>query len=89
MDILVTLLLSQRLGLPIYSAKKKKSLDTHFKSPLKKKVKKINEAEFKIFPFSSATPFKHMNFSRNGNKRSMELVIKWLSICSKCQEVKL
>jgi hypothetical protein len=42
-------------------------METHFKSPLKK----INGAEFNISHLTSiATPFKYMNFSRNGNKRS-------------------
>jgi hypothetical protein len=47
-------------------------METHLKSPLRKKVKKklmgLNLRFSHLTP--TATPFKHMNFSRNGNKQS-------------------
>jgi hypothetical protein len=55
-------------------------METHFKSPLKKKVKKSMELQLRFSHLTTiATPFKHMNFSRNGNK--------WNSIESKNKRI--
>jgi hypothetical protein len=46
-------------------------METHFKSSMNKKVKKSIKLNLRFLHLTStATPFKHMNFIRNGNKRS-------------------
>jgi hypothetical protein len=46
-------------------------METHFKYPFKKKETKSMGLNLRFSHLTStATPFKHMNLSQNGNKRS-------------------